>query len=160
MKIWPCSLWVEIFINLGIHFLVCPAFSHGNFVNFCLKPRANYINFWNTKTLLCKFWGNYFQSIFSLVPRVIPPVTSQLTTVFFMHFVWFTNWRGQTFCKYRLNKSVPSSQTKTEVNKKKRNNKIKGKQIAFEVTHAWDCFTTCVSIANISIEHYMEGVIR
>ena len=27
--------------------------------------------------------------IFSLVPRVIPPVTSQLTTVFLMHFVWF-----------------------------------------------------------------------
>ena len=35
--------------------------------------------------------------IFSLVPRVISPVTSQLTTVFLMHFVWFTNWKGETF---------------------------------------------------------------
>ena len=37
--------------------------------------------------------------IFSLVPRVTPPVTSQLTTVFLIHFIWFTNWSSQTFCK-------------------------------------------------------------
>ena len=37
--------------------------------------------------------------IFSLVPRVVPPVTSQLTNAFSLHFVWFTNWSGQTFCK-------------------------------------------------------------
>ena len=53
------------------------------------------------------------------------------------------------------------------------NNIIKSKQISFKVTRAWDCFTTCkvifimyiyilkcVSITNISVEHYMEGVVR
>ena len=37
--------------------------------------------------------------IFSLVQRVIPPVTSQLTTAFLVHFIWFTNWSSQAFCK-------------------------------------------------------------
>ena len=36
--------------------------------------------------------------IFNLVLGVILPVTSQLTC-FLVHFVWFTNWSGQTFCK-------------------------------------------------------------
>ena len=57
VKIWPCSLWVEIFVNLAIYFLVWPAFCHGNFGKFYLKPYPCYINFWNTKTLLCKLWG-------------------------------------------------------------------------------------------------------
>ena len=38
VKKWACSLWVEIFVNLGIHFLVWPAFCHGNFGKFYLKP--------------------------------------------------------------------------------------------------------------------------
>ena len=42
--------------------------------------------------------------IFSLVSRVIPPVTSQLTTAFLMNFVWFTNWSVQTFCKKWVDK--------------------------------------------------------
>ena len=101
VKIWPCSLWVEIFVNLGIYFLVWPAFCHGNFGKFYLKPYPCYINFWNTKTLLCKLWvkQRVKMNIFSLVARVVPPVTSQLTTVFLIHFIWFTNWSSQTFCK-------------------------------------------------------------
>ena len=101
VKIWPCSLWVEIFVNLGIYFLVWPAFCHGNFGKFYLKPNLYYINIWNTITLLCKLWGKKMvkMGIFSLVPRVIPPVISQLTTVFLMHIIWFTNWSSQTFCK-------------------------------------------------------------
>ena len=100
MKIWPCSLWVEIFVNL-VYFLVWPVFCHANFGKFYLKPNLYYINFWNTKILLCKIWGKkrVKMSIFSLVPEVIPPVTSQLTIVSLMHIVWFTNWSGQTFCK-------------------------------------------------------------
>ena len=101
MKIWPCSLWVEILVNLGIYFLVWPAFCHGNIGKFYLKPYPYYINFWKTKTLLCKLWGEQrvTMGIFSLAPRVIPPVMSQLTTAFLMHFARFTNWNGQTFCK-------------------------------------------------------------
>ena len=57
VKIWPCSLWVEVFVNLAIYFLVWPAFCHGNIGKFCLKPYPNYINFWNTKTVLCKLSG-------------------------------------------------------------------------------------------------------
>ena len=57
MKIWPCSLWIEIFVNLGIYFLFWPAFCHGNVGKFYLKPYPCYINFWYTKTLLCKLWG-------------------------------------------------------------------------------------------------------
>ena len=60
--------------------------SHGNigFIKFYLKPYPYYINFWNTETLFCKLWSKYRQKIgiFSLVPRVIPPVTSQLITVY------------------------------------------------------------------------------
>ena len=49
---------------------------------------------------------------------------------------------------------------------RQRNNEIKSKQISFEVTRAWGCFTTwerllkCVLITNIITEHYMEDVIR
>ena len=92
---------VEIFVNLDIYFLVWSAFCHGNFAKFYLKPYPDYINFWNTKTLLCKLWGKLMvkRGIFSLVPRVIPPVTSQMITVFLIHYVSFTNWSGQTVCK-------------------------------------------------------------
>ena len=101
VKIWPYRLRVEIFVNLGIYFLVWPAFCHGNFGKFYLKLYPNYINFWSTKALLCKLWGKKRVKIgiFSLVIRVILPVTLQLTTVFLIHFFWFTNWSGQTVCK-------------------------------------------------------------
>ena len=37
---------------------------------------------------------------------------------------------------------------------------IKSKGISFEVTRANVFILTCVSITNISVEYYMEGVIR
>ena len=37
VKIWPSSLWVEIFVKLGIYVLVWPAFCHGNFGKFDLR---------------------------------------------------------------------------------------------------------------------------
>ena len=90
MKLWPCSLWVEIFVNLGIYFLVWPGLCQGNFGKFYLKPYLYYINFWSTKTLLCKLWGKWRgkMGIFSLVPRVIPPVTSHLSIAFLMHIMY------------------------------------------------------------------------
>ena len=41
-----------------------------------------------------------------------------------------------------------------------RNNMIKSKQISFGVTCTNVFILKCVLIMNISIEHYMEGVIR
>ena len=50
------GLWVDIFANLGIYFLVWPAFRHGNLGKFYLKQYPNYIDFWIIKTLLCNLW--------------------------------------------------------------------------------------------------------
>ena len=101
VKICPCSLWVEIFGNSGIYILVWLAFCHRNFFKFYFKMHPYYIKFWNTKTLLFKLRVKWRvkKGIFSLFPRVIPSLTSQLITIFFMHFVWFTNWSDQNFCK-------------------------------------------------------------
>ena len=41
-----------------------------------------------------------------------------------------------------------------------RNNMKKSKEMSFEVTRANVSILNCVSITNISTEHYMEGVIK
>ena len=67
VKMWPCSLWVEIIVNLRIYFLVWSAFCHRNFGKFYLKQYLYYINFWNVETLL----GHFQFSTKSFSPRNI-----------------------------------------------------------------------------------------
>ena len=63
--------------------------------------------------------------------------------------------------KQRKRRRTSLNKTKWgQIGNRQRHNMIKSKEMSFEVTRANVSILNCVSITNISTEHYMEGVIR
>ena len=74
--------------------------------------------------------------------------------------------KEKNFIKFKVETKLKIQDLKSRHDKNRQtNNLIKSKQISFKVNHVWDYeiivfILKCVSITNISIKHYMEGVIR